>query len=273
MDDHPERSEMQIPRFARDGNFINGIACAIVTRPPPQSSTPPDPTSCPPPPSPVPLTLDSAQISHPRLPSSAPSSVHEYPAVRQRRRYRSPVCPRLPLPLPALILPPHRPALSSYGGKAFQKPAATAAIVPTSPLRSRKSPAAAAAAESSSPVTHTPTAPDATASESPSSLVHPLPTAADSADACPETRWRTHRTTAASRPRSSAAVPDASACPTTNPPPEPAPQSHRKKSRAARTADSRRSDRPRNLRPPPIHKARPPADSFQPLSAYVRQTH
>src|ERR1039458_688962 len=45
-----------------------------------------------------------------------------------------------------------------------------------------------------------------------------------------------------------------------------------KKSRRARTADSRPSSRKHNLPPPPTHKESPPADSFPTLPASVRQT-
>src|ERR1035441_10491265 len=45
-----------------------------------------------------------------------------------------------------------------------------------------------------------------------------------------------------------------------------------KKSRRARTADSRPSSRKHNLPPPPTHKESPPADSFPTLPASVRQS-
>jgi hypothetical protein len=45
-----------------------------------------------------------------------------------------------------------------------------------------------------------------------------------------------------------------------------------KKSRRARTADSRPNDRRHNPPPPPIRRESPPADSFPPPSASVRQT-
>src|ERR1019366_8342091 len=142
---------------------------------------------------------------------------------------------------------------------------------PTLPPRFLTPSATAAAAGSSSRVTRTQPAPDVNALGSPTSSERLLPRPHDSGAAYPEIRWRKGPPTAASLPHSSAAAPDASSSPTIRLP-EPAPRSMRRKSRAARTADSRPSSRKHNLPPPPTHKESPPADSFPTLPASVRQT-
>src|SRR6266481_5742626 len=139
---------------------------------------------------------------------------------------------------------------SAHDGTASQTPAATVATAPTSLPHFLTPAASAVAAESSSPAAHTPPAPDAAASESLASSERLLPTAPGSSAACPKIRWRKRPPTAASLPQSSAAGPDVSASPTTRSP-EPAPQSRRKRSHRARTADSHPSSRQYNLPTPP----------------------
>src|ERR1700719_375626 len=160
---------------------------------------------------------------------------------------------------------------SAHDGTGSQTPAATAATAPTSLPRSPPLSASAAAAGSSFPAAHTQPARGVNASGSPRTSVHLLPTARDSAAACPKIQSRKHLPTAASLPHSSAAARDAFASPTTRSP-EPAPQWQRKKSRRARRADSRPSSRQHSLPPPPIHKESPLEDSFPPPHVSVRQT-